>query len=100
MNGENDRTFSAGTIPRAISIPQSMRRLFFGLALAALFVSLRGRRRSRTAAAPRSPSFDTRRPTYDDIALRAYFIGLDHEINGDRPDPLRDWAEAEHELLT
>jgi len=77
-----------------------MRRLFFGLALAALFVSLRGRRRSRTAAAPRSPSFDTRRPTYDDIALRAYFIGLDHEINGDRPDPLRDWAEAEHELLT
>ncbi|EDY16116.1 hypothetical protein CfE428DRAFT_6378 [Chthoniobacter flavus Ellin428] len=75
-----------------------MRRLLFGLALLGLIVAVRGRR-SRRAPARLSLSSHSKPPTYDDIALRAYFIGLDHDANGDQPDPLRDWAEAEHELL-
>ena len=33
--------------------------------------------------------------SYDEIALRAYFIALDRHSRGERGDPLRDWIEAE-----
>ena len=33
--------------------------------------------------------------SYDEIALRAYFIALDHHSRGEPGDPLRDWIEAE-----
>jgi len=38
------------------------------------------------------------RPTYDEIALRAYFIGLERDRRGEAADPFGDWVEAEHQL--
>jgi len=37
-------------------------------------------------------------PSYDDIALRAYFIALGREQRGQGGDPLQDWMEAERQL--
>ena len=37
-------------------------------------------------------------PLYDAIALRAYFIALERHRNGEAPDPLKDWLEAERQL--
>jgi len=75
-----------------------MKRFLFGLAFIAFLTALLGR---RSRKAPRQPSVSSHpeRPTYDEIALRAYFIGLDHDVHGDQPDPLRDWVEAEYELI-
>jgi len=36
---------------------------------------------------------------YDAIALKAYFIALDRHTQGERADPLKDWIEAERQLL-
>jgi hypothetical protein len=38
-------------------------------------------------------------PLYDAIALRAYFIALERHRNGGDPDPLKDWLEAEQQLI-
>jgi hypothetical protein len=38
------------------------------------------------------------RPSYDAIALAAYFIALDRHVRGEAPDPLKDWLEAERQL--
>ena len=76
-----------------------MRRLLFGFALIiGLLAGLRTLRSHRTPSR-RSGSSHAPHPSYDDIALRAYFIGLDHEANGEKSDPFRDWVEAEHELF-
>lgn len=75
-----------------------MRRFLFGLALVALFASMRSLW-PRQAQPRRSGSSTPTHPSYDEIALRAYFIGLDRDARGEKSDPLRDWAEAEHELL-
>jgi hypothetical protein len=37
-------------------------------------------------------------PSYDTIALAAYFIALDRHARGEAPDPLKDWLEAEQQL--
>jgi Protein of unknown function (DUF2934) len=41
------------------------------------------------------------KPSYDAIALAAYFIALDRHARGEacRP-PLKDWLEAERQLST
>jgi hypothetical protein len=38
-------------------------------------------------------------PRYDEIALRAYFIALQRHERGEPGDPLKDWVEAERQLL-
>jgi len=38
------------------------------------------------------------KPSYDTIALAAYFIALDRHARGEAPDPLMDWIEAERQL--
>jgi hypothetical protein len=38
------------------------------------------------------------KPSHDDIASRAYFIGLEHERRGEPHNASHDWAEAETEL--
>ena len=38
------------------------------------------------------------KPTYDEIALRAYFLALDRHRRGDPSDPEKDWTEAEQQL--
>ena len=38
------------------------------------------------------------KPSYDAIALKAYFIALDRHARGEEADPLKDWVEAEHQL--
>jgi hypothetical protein len=38
-------------------------------------------------------------PGHDDIASRAYFIGLEHERRGEPHDASADWAQAETELV-
>jgi hypothetical protein len=40
------------------------------------------------------------KPSYDAIALAAYFIALDRHARGEAPDPLKDWLEAERQLAT
>jgi hypothetical protein len=47
-----------------------------------------------------SPAPDSQDPktSYDDIALRAYFIALDRHRRGEPADPSRDWLEAERQL--
>lgn len=74
-----------------------MKRLLFALGLGVLILALQarirtGKRRGRAAAQVAAPS-------YDDIALRAYFIGLDRAARGEPDAPLQDWAEAEDQLL-
>jgi hypothetical protein len=39
------------------------------------------------------------KPSYDEIAWKAYLIALDRHARGEPADPLRDWVEAEHLLL-
>ena len=41
---------------------------------------------------------ETVKPSYDEIALRAYFIALNRHANGEPGDPLKDWIEAEKQL--
>ena len=78
-----------------LRIPASMKKLFLALGLAALGIGLealiRGRARRKRIATQSGPS-------YDEIALRAYFIGLDREARGEPGAPLEDWTEAEHQL--
>jgi hypothetical protein len=38
------------------------------------------------------------KPSYDAIALKAYFIALDRHARGEPGDPLKDWIEAENQL--
>ncbi|MEP6668131.1 MAG: DUF2934 domain-containing protein [Chthoniobacter sp.] len=38
------------------------------------------------------------KPTYDEIALRAYFLALDRHRRGEPSDPQKDWTEAEQQL--
>ena len=38
------------------------------------------------------------KPTYDEIALRAYFIALERHARGESGNPLEDWHEAERQL--
>jgi hypothetical protein len=38
------------------------------------------------------------KPTYDEIALRAYFLALDRHRRGEASDPEKDWTEAEQQL--
>jgi len=38
------------------------------------------------------------KPTYDEIALRAYFLALDRHRRGEPSDPEKDWTEAEQQL--
>ena len=64
----------------------------FALALQSL---LRGRARQRKLFPATDPATS---PSYDEIALRAYFIGLDREARGEPSAPRQDWAEAEHQL--
>jgi hypothetical protein len=73
-----------------------MKKLLFALGLAALLgvaleALIRGKARRRKMSTLAAPS-------YDEIALRAYFIGLDREARGEPSAPLQDWAEAEHQL--
>jgi hypothetical protein len=72
-----------------------MKKLLLALGLATLGIGLdvliRGRARRK------KPSASTT-PTYDEIALRAYFIGLDRETRGEPSAPLQDWTEAELQL--
>ena len=37
-------------------------------------------------------------PSYDEIALRAYFIALHRHSHGTPGDALQDWTEAERQL--
>ena len=39
------------------------------------------------------------KPSYDAIVLAAYFIALDRNARGEAPDPLKDWLEAEQQLI-
>ncbi len=39
------------------------------------------------------------KPSYDAIALKAYFIALNRHARGEPSDPLKDWLEAERQLL-
>ena len=41
----------------------------------------------------------TAKPSYDEIALRAYFIALNRHAAGEPDDPIRDWVEAERQLF-
>ena len=77
-----------------------MKRFLFGLLIVALAVSWRALLRGRRMRQALWTSSASQPPSYDEIAQRAYFIGLDHEANGEKSDPQRDWAEAEQELLT
>jgi hypothetical protein len=74
-----------------------MRLFFAGIALLSLLAAARsiaqGRSRSRNSRAY------TATPSYDETALRAYFIGLERDARGEAPDPLRDWIEAEQQLV-
>ena len=46
-----------------------------------------------------SPQTDVgSKPSYDAIALAAYFIALDRNARGEAPDPLKDWLGAERQL--
>ncbi|MDR3403460.1 MAG: DUF2934 domain-containing protein [Chthoniobacter sp.] len=38
------------------------------------------------------------KPTYDEIALRAYFLALDRHRRGEPSNPEKDWTEAEQQL--
>jgi hypothetical protein len=37
-------------------------------------------------------------PSYDEIALRAYFFALERHARGEPGDPFLDWLEAERQL--
>jgi hypothetical protein len=74
-----------------------MKRLLFALGFGVFILALQarvraGKRRGRAATQVAPPS-------YDDIALRAYFIGLDRAARGEPGAPQQDWAEAEEQLL-
>jgi len=43
-------------------------------------------------------SIPAAKPTYDEIALRAYFLALDRHRRGEPSDPEKDWTEAEQQL--
>jgi hypothetical protein len=76
-----------------------MKRLLFilGLGVFALALQslLRRRARQRKFSPPTGPDAF---PSYDEIALRAYFIGLDREARGEPSAPQQDWTDAEHQL--
>lgn len=72
-----------------------MKKLLLALGLAALGIGLEAWIRGRARRKNR-PTLS--QPSYDEIALRAYFIGLDRETRGEPSAPLQDWAEAEQQL--
>lgn len=45
---------------------------------------------------PRRPAM--RKPSYDEIAMHAYFIALEKARLGQPSHPLEDWIQAEREL--
>jgi len=45
------------------------------------------------------PPKQAAKPSYDAIALEAYFIALDRHARGEPSDPVKDWLEAERQLL-
>ena len=50
-----------------------------------------------TTNEPKEQSLQTdagSKPSYDAIALAAYFIALERHARGEAPDPLKDWLEA------
>jgi hypothetical protein len=56
-------------------------------------------RSASTGAAKRSvPSKGTKEPSYEQIQLRAYFIGERRKSLGIRGDETSDWVQAEREL--
>lgn len=75
-----------------------MKRLLFALGLGLSAFALSSLLRGRASLGART--LRTPPPSYDEIALRAYFIGLDRETRGEPSAPLQDWQEAEHQLST
>jgi hypothetical protein len=77
---------------------QNMRQLLFGFAFIAMVAGIRAMwpRKAQSRGSKSSPS---RRPSNDEIARRAYFIGLERDGRGETPDPLRNWIDAEQELF-
>lgn len=73
-----------------------MRSLLYALGATALALALHSFLRARIKS-PHKPA-PARQPSYDEIALRAYFIGLDRETRGETCDPLKDWTQAERQL--
>lgn len=49
-------------------------------------------------SAPRQDGETSPALSYDEIALRAYFIALHRDRHGHEGDPLHDWMEAEKQL--
>jgi hypothetical protein len=47
---------------------------------------------------PRAGQQRPSKPSYDEIALCAYFIALERSRRGEEGDAMRDWAEAERQL--
>jgi hypothetical protein len=73
-----------------------MKRLFFALGFGVFALALQSLFRSGIRR--RHVGKQVKSVSYDDIALRAYFIGLDREARGEPSSPLRDWEEAERQL--
>ena len=75
-----------------------MKRFLFGLGFVALIIglhSLWARKTRSQVFLPAGPDS----PSHEEIARRAYFIGKEHDARGEKPDPQRDWVEAEQELF-
>lgn len=78
-----------------VRIPPSMKKLLLALGFAALGIGLDALLRGRVRRKRQRPASI---PSYDEIAMCAYFIGLDREARGEPSAPLQDWTEAEHQL--
>lgn len=74
-----------------------MRRLLFALGFGVFALVLQSLFRTKIRRGRMGKQVAS--PSYDEIALRAYFIGLDREARGEPSDPSRDWDEAERQLL-
>lgn len=74
-----------------------MKRLLLALGLGVIALALSPRVRRRAPRLRRTAQGAA--PSYDAIALRAYFIGLEREARGEPSAPQRDWQEAEQQLV-
>ena len=73
-----------------------MKSLFYVLGAGALAAAFHLLLRSRTKHEGETAT--ALQPSYDDIARRAYFIGLDRKSRGEPVDSVLDWAQAEQQL--
>ncbi len=77
-----------------------MKKILFLAAGVLLFAVIRaGRQRHLESDREEKWGPAPARPAHDEVAARAYFIGLEHNRRGEPADPTRDWAEAESQLL-